>query len=531
MTRIPKILHYCFGMAPDFGGKPWSLIHYVSVASAIRHIRPDAVYLYYEYEPSGPWWDLTKPLVTPVKVDAPREVFGRPVSHPAHRADVVRLQKLIEMGGIYLDADVLVQRSFDDLLDNSAVLGREGFDDADPKMANAIILAEPNAPFLLRWFDEYRTFRGDEGFWNEHSVVIPARLAANFPDEITVLSPTAFFWPLWTDDHIHWLFNSADPIPALDTYANHLWESFAWRDYLADLTPGEARRKETNFHRWARPYLEGLPDDLGRPRLARQLKKSAGRLRRAARELLQRAHPARVADKAKNVAGKALSRDTGSASRSRGEVFEEVYRSRSWGEEEGTEFFSGIGSRGRPAEDYVREMAALLQQHEQELGRPLTVVDIGCGDFEVGPALVEQCPTLTYVGCDVVAPLIQRNQEQYSSGRVSFRNLDVVEEAPPAGDICLVRQVFQHLSNDDVGKALQNLKGFAAVYVTEGQPVIPSGPPNPAKTAGFDVRFDFRRGIGRGIELGEAPFGWQTVEVFRSFAPPVEAVVTERVRP
>ena len=73
---IPKVLHYCFGMAPDFGGKPWSLIHYVGVASAIRHIKPKAAYFYYEYEPSGPWWELTKPLVTPVKIDAPREIFG-----------------------------------------------------------------------------------------------------------------------------------------------------------------------------------------------------------------------------------------------------------------------------------------------------------------------------------------------------------------------------------------------------------------------------------------------------------------------
>jgi hypothetical protein len=529
VTRIPKILHYCFGMASDFGGKPWSLIHYVSVASAIRHIRPDAIYFYYEYEPSGPWWELTKPLVTQIKIDAPREVFGRPVSHPAHRADVVRLQKLIEMGGIYLDADVLVQRDFDDLLDNSAVLGREGFDDADPKMANAIILAEPNAPFLLRWFDEYRTFRGDEGYWNEHSVVIPARLAASHPDEITVLSPTAFFWPLWSDDHIQWLFNSADPIPPLDTYANHLWESFAWRDYLADLTPGQTRRKDTNFHRWARPYLEGVPDELGRAPLTRQLKRGAGKLRRAAKALVQRVHPRRVAATARRAAVKALKCDA-DVQRSRSEVFEDVYRDRSWGEEKGSEFFSGIGSRGRPAQDYVREMAALLRQHEKKLGRPLTVVDIGCGDFQVGRALVEQCPTLHYIGCDVVGPLVEHNRRRYASDRVSFQQLDIVEKAPPAGDVCLVRQVLQHLSNDDILKVLRNLETFGTIYVTEGQPAVRYGGANPDKRAGFDVRFDFRRGIGRGVELAEPPFGCDTTEVFRSFAAPYEFVVTEWVK-
>ncbi len=277
---IPKILHYCFGMAPDFGGKPWSLIHYVGVRSAIRHIKPNEVRFYYEYEPTGPWWELTKPIVTPIKIDAPREIFGRPVTHPAHRAGVVRLQKLIEHGGIYLDADVVVHRSFDDLLSNSAVLGREGEDGTSS--ADAIILAEPQAPFLLRWIDEYRSFRGDEGYWSEHAVQVPAQLAKQFPDEITMLSPTAFFYPLWSPEHIEWIFNSNKPIPSeAEAYCNHLWESFAWKKYLDHLTPGQVRARDTNFHRWAKPYVDGLPDGLGDAPLSLKLRKAARAVKRA----------------------------------------------------------------------------------------------------------------------------------------------------------------------------------------------------------------------------------------------------------
>lgn len=329
MTRIPKILHYCFGMAPDFGGKPWSLVHYVGVASAIKHIEPEAVYFYYEFELSGPWWDLTRKMVTPVKIEAPREIFGRPVRHPAHRADVVRLQKLNDYGGIYLDADVLVHRSFDDLLNNSVVLGREGFDDSDPKMANAVILAEPQAPFIQRWFGEYRSFRGDEGYWNEHSVLIPARLAGEHPEEITVLAPTAFFWPLWSEAHVEWLFGSADPIPECGAYANHLWESFAWRSYLADLTPGHVRACETNFHRWARPYLDGLPDDFGKPSLRTRLLKWAKRSRASMRKSLQRARPANLLLNARSSLGPMLNLKDRNAPRNRSQIFEDVYRNES----------------------------------------------------------------------------------------------------------------------------------------------------------------------------------------------------------
>src|SRR5580698_8447412 len=133
---IPKILHYTFGMARDFGGKPWSLMHHVCLKSAVERIKPDVTYFYCQYEPSGPWWELSRPLVMVVPIKAPREIFGRPLRHVAHQSDVVRLQKLIEHGGIYLDADVLVHQSFDDLLGHSAVLGQEG-EGAQAGMANA----------------------------------------------------------------------------------------------------------------------------------------------------------------------------------------------------------------------------------------------------------------------------------------------------------------------------------------------------------------------------------------------------------
>ncbi|MGI4755378.1 MAG: glycosyltransferase family 32 protein [Janthinobacterium lividum] len=263
MSRIPKILHYTFGLAKDFGGKPWSMLHHVCLESAVRRIAPDQVFFYHEYEPSGPWWELSRKLVSPVKIEAPREIFGRPLNHVAHRADVVRLQKLAQVGGIYLDADVLVQRSFDDLLNESTVLGREGVGD-DPRMANAIILAEPNAPFIMRWIDQYHSFRstGRDEFWNEHSVLLPARLAQENPQDITVLDHKAFFWPLWTPEHIRWIFDSNDPISLEGVYANHLWESEAW-PFIKGVTVATLRARETNFSRWARPMLEGLPDSYG----------------------------------------------------------------------------------------------------------------------------------------------------------------------------------------------------------------------------------------------------------------------------
>ena len=228
-------------------------------------------------------------MVTPVKIEAPREIFGRPLDRVAHRADVVRLQKLIEHGGIYLDADVLVQRSFDDLLNHRTVLGQEA-QAGKTGLANAVILAEPQSPFLCRWLEEYRSFRGGppgSEFWNHHSVLLPEQLARAHPSEITVLQPTAFFWPLWTDEHLKWIFASNRPIPLDHTYANHLWENFAW-NYLEDLTPRRVRASDTNFHAWVRPLIEGLPDDVGAPTFRKRLQTQSRLILQKAKTLKSR---------------------------------------------------------------------------------------------------------------------------------------------------------------------------------------------------------------------------------------------------
>ena len=281
MSRVPKILHYTFGMASDFGGKPWSLVHHVCLKSAVERIAPQETFFYHEFEPTGPWWELSRELVTPIRIEAPREIFGRPLDHVAHRSDVVRLQQLIKHGGIYLDADVLVQRSFDDILDHRTVLGQEG-QDAQWGLTNAVILAEPQSPFLCRWLEEYRSFRGE--VWNEHSVQLPLKLARAHPSEITILPPTAFFWPLWTEEHLDWIFASTRPIPVDQSYANHLWEKNAWK-YLEDLTPRRVRSVDTNFHFWARPLIDGLPDNYGAPSLRRRIQKQKKRALRKAQAL------------------------------------------------------------------------------------------------------------------------------------------------------------------------------------------------------------------------------------------------------
>ncbi len=209
-------------------------------------------------------------------------------------------------------------------------------------------------------------------------------------------------------------------------------------------------------------------------------------------------------------------------------AFQDVYRRGLWGHEEGTAFFSGVGSRGEAADAYVARMAALLAGHAAELGRPLTVIDLGCGDFQIGRRLMDAAPDITYVGCDIVPELIAKHRAENTDPRASFAVVDIVADTLPPGDVCLVRQVLQHNSNAAIAATLAKLT-YPFVYVTEGRPENPTGPVNPDKPPGFDVRFDWRTGKGRGVELDQPPFNLRTERVMEAHTPPYELVVTERV--
>jgi len=37
---IPNIFHFCYGFTKDFGGKPFSLVHYLALKSAYEINRP-----------------------------------------------------------------------------------------------------------------------------------------------------------------------------------------------------------------------------------------------------------------------------------------------------------------------------------------------------------------------------------------------------------------------------------------------------------------------------------------------------------
>ncbi|KAK9810331.1 hypothetical protein WJX72_008833 [[Myrmecia] bisecta] len=246
--RIPKIVHFVFGMREDFGGSPWNFIHYMTVVSAHKRMKPDAMYVHYVYLPSGHWWQESLPMLTPVRARNVTAVYGHAVKHPAHKADVIRLEMLYKHGGIYLDLDVLVFQSFDALLHNDFIISYEG--SPEYGLGNSIMASRPRSKFVERWLSTYVTFNSS-GNWAEHSIFVPRRLSMVHSTELCILPPHSFLFPLWSDKGRKIMFEEPDgngdgpristytgwdgmPYTAMypGQYAYHMAEHSAWEKYL-----------------------------------------------------------------------------------------------------------------------------------------------------------------------------------------------------------------------------------------------------------------------------------------------------------
>lgn len=250
---IPKRIHFVFGLREDFGGKPWSLIHYLAVASA-KEINPSyEVMMHAKYEPKGNfWWDAIKPMVTMVPVDeVPMSIFGKPIKNHAHSADVLRLQALQKHGGIYLDSDTICVKPFDPLLSHNFVMGVEKFEGHVNGLCNAVIMSAPGAAFLEHWYEGYREFNPDG--WIEISVQKPMALAAQFPELIHIEPNESFFKFDWSQRHVAMLHSEVSDVS--DCYSIHLWETIVWREILSNLDPLKLLRTTTTYSTLARRHL------------------------------------------------------------------------------------------------------------------------------------------------------------------------------------------------------------------------------------------------------------------------------------
>jgi SAM-dependent methyltransferase len=185
---------------------------------------------------------------------------------------------------------------------------------------------------------------------------------------------------------------------------------------------------------------------------------------------------------------------------SREEIFRDIYRNNRWGGDSGT-YSSGTGSRPDVNASYIALVSSLICSE-----RVRRVVDLGCGDFEVGRRLLS--PEVKYIGCDIVPELVAHNAARFATKCIEFRTLDAVTDPLPEGDLCIIRQVFQHLSNSDIAKVLRKCRQYRLLLVTDEQVINDKSDCNAEILAYHGTR----RVFGQGLKLERAPF-FEPIEI------------------
>ncbi|MDG1110691.1 MAG: class I SAM-dependent methyltransferase, partial [Polaribacter sp.] len=123
---------------------------------------------------------------------------------------------------------------------------------------------------------------------------------------------------------------------------------------------------------------------------------------------------------------------------------EQIYEMKLWGNNN-SKFYSGEGSHHpKIIEPYITVVSAFLKSFKQ----PLVICDLGCGDFNVGKHFIRYVKK--YIAIDIVSSLIDFNSKIYNNDNLEFHCLDISKDNLPQADCVIIRQVLQHLSNNEV---------------------------------------------------------------------------------
>lgn len=129
------------------------------------------------------------------------------------------------------------------------------------------------------------------------------------------------------------------------------------------------------------------------------------------------------------------------------EIFTAIYEAHYWEDDESR---SGGGSNLYATEKIRKAIPKLFLEYSVR-----SVLDIPCGDFWWFKEM--NLDLDSYIGGDIVAPLIASVAEKYTSPTCSFRIMDLTKDVLPDCDLILVRACFIHFSFEAIFAALRNI--------------------------------------------------------------------------
>lgn len=266
---IPEKVHFIWAANSEIPFKVYLAIRAALISTGII-----SVHLHHNIplNEDNHWFQLLQPNLTLVHFENSDYLKEVAAYHPetwdvSHQVDVMRLHVLYTEGGIYLDSDAYILRPLQNLFlgTRDVYMGYEAGNRWG--LCNGVIMAKAGAPFIKKWLDEYANL--DDSDWNYHSVHLPKVLSERHPGDICVLSPSAFFWPMWTKSAVAWMHEPLDKQEATrvdgqiernggslfeDQLIYHAW-AHAAEKYLDRLSPEVIQEKDTRFNILMRRFI------------------------------------------------------------------------------------------------------------------------------------------------------------------------------------------------------------------------------------------------------------------------------------
>ena len=180
------------------------------------------------------------------------------------------------------------------------------------------------------------------------------------------------------------------------------------------------------------------------------------------------------------------------------EAFQVIYETNYWGNAESV---SGNGSTLASTAAFRKEFEELL--HTMNIRR---LLDAPCGDFN-WMKRVKFPGAMTYIGADIVRPLIEGLGRDYGNREREFMVLDMIKDRHPECDLWLCRDGLFHLSSTDIFRTLDNFVQAGSKYcLLTTHPHISNNQ-------------DIMTGFHREINLLEAPFNLPKPDIYLHDSP------------
>jgi hypothetical protein len=137
--------------------------------------------------------------------------------------------------------------------------------------------------------------------------------------------------------------------------------------------------------------------------------------------------------------------------------FTSVFKENIWADNES---ISGPGSRkDSPAVlDSIEALSYVIENYNIE-----SINDIPCGDFNWFEEVLIKYPDIKYCGFDIVLELIRINKVKFP--RYDFFHFDITSNVPHAADLIFTKEVFIHLTNNDILLSLENMCNSGSKYM------------------------------------------------------------------